>query len=165
MKNIHPQSLMLVWWVDHFLRNDQTLMGQHCSRSIVSNEPTSYGILQWFFLVYMSRLVSINFKKCNLLEDLTKNVLTWWSTIHIANPNILGQGFGDDNKCLYCLVPLLGLLQICVSSLLRSWSLKAMTWTTCVFHYTKQLKADNEILYYASACSFTELFSKACLFT
>ena len=43
-------------------------------------------------------VVKITMKKCNLSKDLTKDKSKWRNRISIADPNILGQGFDNDDE-------------------------------------------------------------------
>ena len=43
-------------------------------------------------------VVKIDLKKCNLSKDLAQASSEWRNKIHVADPNIVGQGFdGDDD--------------------------------------------------------------------
>lgn len=42
-------------------------------------------------------VVRIDLKKSNLPEDLALDRLEWRNNIHVADPNIVGHGFDDDD--------------------------------------------------------------------
>lgn len=43
------------------------------------------------------KIVTINLKKCHLPDDLAQHTFEWRTKSHVADSNIVGTGFDDDD--------------------------------------------------------------------